>query len=54
MESRLTRPIVKVMLLQQFLFAIRQILSKFFISQQECAEALRQSAFLPITSPAVD
>jgi len=43
-----------VMLLQQFLLAIRQISSKFFVFQQGSAPArahtaLRQSAFFPVT-----
>jgi len=46
-----------VMLLQQFLPAIRQISSKFFVYQQESASALtaalRQSDFFPVTSPGI-
>ena len=45
-----------LMLLQQFLIAIRQVLSEFFIFQQDSARAhgaFRRSAFLPITSPDV-
>jgi len=46
----------KVMLLHQFLLAIRQTSSKFFIFQQvaPARTALRQSAFLPITLPDID
>jgi len=45
-----------VLLLQQFLLAVRQISSKFFIFQQEndpFHTTLRQSAFLSVISPDV-
>ena len=46
-----------VMLLQQFLLAVRQISSKFFVFQQDSAPkhtALRQSDFFPVTSPDIE
>ena len=45
------------MLLQQFLIAMRQISSKFFVFELDSAPAhtaLRQSAFFPVTSPDIE
>jgi len=45
------------MLLQQFLLAVRQISSKFFVFQQDSAPAhttLRQLAFFPVSLPDIE